>query len=707
MTVRQHLPGAALLGAAVAVAIFLRFVALGEPSYWLDEILGQVVMNRAASFPFWRWLTGVHAQHGPLYYATQLAAASVGTTEWLGRLPAALFGVATVPALWIAAHRATADRAAATASAMLLAASPLHVYYSREARPYALLVLLTTLLLLAILRGSRVPAAIIAVLMLYTTVGSATALAAAAGAALIAAFTQRDAGLRRKQFFVAAIAATALAFVPLLYRQAGGEDPPAPFPPLAAGFLDDLIRGLGVTALNSEVAGRAAYVIAALALIGAADLLRRNRDAGFVTVVMCVLPIVISVIALRLNEHFFAMRYVIPALPAYLLLAGAGIAALVRCTGRWSIVPAAIAAALVMSQTWTAARNDSFQKLDWRQIAQTIWNHSKPGDLVIAAEPWSEVSLRHYLMQLPPRVKLVHIFAAEVADVQRRTTRASWLVTAGFTSIPESRNWMCGYPVVLASSLENFRMHFATPEIAGNGTWFYSEGWGNPERDFRWATAERATITIPRWSSRDDVLRMRVLPVAAGQTMRVALNGHAIADLALPHEWTEQSFNAPARLWIDGVNTLTFDFAFVRVPGAADQRALAAAFADIEIGEPFVRLPALIDVKTAWRNTKTNFPPERLDREAVVPLIARLGFHPETVWPMLERGEVRLENLAETVTWGSDCQNDRLFLKNAFAALLARAPAPHEERELLALPRARIPGRMVKWPEFRDAITKP
>ena len=214
----QQIASAALLAAIVAVAIFLRFDNLGGPSYWLDEILGQIVMARSAELPFWRWLGGVHPQHGPLYYLTQLLGRAAGEGEWAGRLCAALFGTATVPLLWITARRATGDTVTAAACALLLAVSPLHVYYSREARPYALLILLTTALLLAILMRAPILAGGLVVLMAYTSVGSAAALVAAVIGALVAAQLQSDPESRRTQRIIALAAAISLTLLPLLYR---------------------------------------------------------------------------------------------------------------------------------------------------------------------------------------------------------------------------------------------------------------------------------------------------------------------------------------------------------------------------------------------------------------------------------------------------------------------------------------------------------
>jgi hypothetical protein len=680
------------LAAIVVVAAYLRFEALGEPSYWLDEILHQHLTTRAAAQPWWRWATALHDEHGSLYYLTQLATRLFGTSEAAGRSAAAFFGVATIPLMWFASR-------STRAAAVLLAVSPLHVYYSREARGYALLMFLTAALVAVMLKARSLTLLCVTLAaMLYTAAVAAPIVGSALLVAVLCALRTRE----RWYWQAAAASAVTLVLFRVVYAANPVEDVTWPgFPGLSADLFDLLLRTFTVSALGNSIGGRVAVAMLILAIVGAVATARRNVTDAIVLTGMTVVPLVAAIASLRVFDHFFAVRYVTPALIGFVLLAAAGISAIVR----WEAA-AFLAATVIASQTWAAARNDSFQKLDWRQIARTIWTYAKPGEIIIAAEPWSEVSLRYYLDQLPPRAGLVGISSRIVADGQRRLRPGVWLVTAGFNPNAEARVWMCGYPLVLGSTLEDFRLHYASAYVEANATWLYSDGWADAEPKFRWATAKRSTITIPRWSAYDEVIRMRVLPSAPGQTMRVSLNGHLIDEVTLPHEWTDLTLNAPASAWINGENTLAFDFAFVRVPGGSDHRTLAVAFESIRIGGPFSRLPALIDAKTSWRNSKTNFPAATLDRDGVVPLIARLGFHPQTVWPLLESGEVRLENLAETAAWGPDCQSDREFLKKAFAALLNRAPAPHEEKELLALPRQRIPGRMVKWPEFRDVVVK-
>ena len=143
-----------LLAAIVAVAAFLRFDGLGEPSYWLDEILHQQSdATRAAAQPWWRWLTALHDEHGSLYYLTQLATRLFGTSEAAGRSAAALFGVATIPLVWFAVEIARAPprscwrfRRCTSITAARLAG-------------YALLMFLTAALIVVLLRARSLAAA--------------------------------------------------------------------------------------------------------------------------------------------------------------------------------------------------------------------------------------------------------------------------------------------------------------------------------------------------------------------------------------------------------------------------------------------------------------------------------------------------------------------------------------------------------------------
>jgi mannosyltransferase len=674
------------LAVILAAAAFVRFDALHQPSYWLDEILYDQLTEESARGPWWQWLTTSRAEHAGLYYFTQ----------WIlpPRVAAALFGLATIVAVFFIAR--IVEPRAAIPAAIVLAISPLHVYYSREARSYALLMLLTALLMWILLRGrSLLALGAVLLAMLYTAALSAPVIIAGFAISVACALLTKQ-----RWYWRAAIAcAVTLPLFRLLYTAKPYEDPAwPPFPPLDAQLFETLLRTFTLSALGTGGRVWVGLVIVAFAVAGAVMLVRRNVVHAIVVIGLTLLPLGAALASLKVFDHFFAGRYVTPALIGLVLLIAIGIS-------RFEMA-GVVVALLIGTQTWTAARTESLQKLDWRAIAQMIWTHAKPGQLVVTAEPWSEVSLKYYLDQLPPRLETVHIFAPNVAEVQRLTRKGVWLVSAGFAPDPAVKSWMCQFPILLASPLESFRLHYASVMVDRNAGFFFDNGWADAEGSFRWATSRRATITIPRWSTHEGTISFRVQPMAhdslPDQTMRVSLNGNLLGDVTLPRGWSEQSFAVPRKFWIAGENTLAFDFGHAVAPAsldakASDRRTLAASFESIDAGGPLIRITSLLE----RREEETRFPPNRLRREAVIALIDRVGFDPNVVWPRLAKGELRLDDLAETLTWEEACGRD---LRTAFLALLEREPASHELRELGALPRERAIGRMLKWDEFRDRV---
>src|SRR5881275_870863 len=125
-----------LLAAIVIFGAVLRFSRLAVPSLWLDEILDYDVATKLTHEPLWRWLTGFASEHGPLFFATELAGRFAHAPEFAARFAPALFGVAAV---LIAGVLKTGTRdegrgnfgasAESLTFALLLAGSPLAIYY--------------------------------------------------------------------------------------------------------------------------------------------------------------------------------------------------------------------------------------------------------------------------------------------------------------------------------------------------------------------------------------------------------------------------------------------------------------------------------------------------------------------------------------------------------------------------------------------------
>src|SRR3954447_17909659 len=186
-----------LLAAIVIFGAVLRFGGLAIPSLWLDEILDYDVATKLTHEPLWRWLTGFASEHGPLFFASELAGRFAHAPEFAARFAPAVFGVAAVVVAALTTGTRDEERGENLTFALLLAGSPLAIYYSREARPYALLILLATLMLAAFLRASAPPREpvlpfVIPLIALFTTSGAAPLLVASALTAAIAfAMTRR------------------------------------------------------------------------------------------------------------------------------------------------------------------------------------------------------------------------------------------------------------------------------------------------------------------------------------------------------------------------------------------------------------------------------------------------------------------------------------------------------------------------------------
>ncbi len=140
-------------GLTIAAAL-LRVATLGVQSYHHDEV---VTAGRILSGDFGQAMNAVGYSESapPLYYAlawfwTQLT----GTGEFGLRSISALAGVATVPVAYLVGVELRGRRAGLM-SAALVAVNPMLLWYSQEARAYALLALLTSVALLFCIRALR------------------------------------------------------------------------------------------------------------------------------------------------------------------------------------------------------------------------------------------------------------------------------------------------------------------------------------------------------------------------------------------------------------------------------------------------------------------------------------------------------------------------------------------------------------------------
>lgn len=143
-------------GALFLIAPALRLYGLGQESLWADEFytlwtsggdsVGGVLAEVERSNP-----------HPPLYFVLlHVIIALFGDSPWALRFPSALAGAMAVPFVYMMGRLLAPERrGVAMTLGVLFAISPMHLWYSQEARAYSLQVLLELMTVVALLWAYR------------------------------------------------------------------------------------------------------------------------------------------------------------------------------------------------------------------------------------------------------------------------------------------------------------------------------------------------------------------------------------------------------------------------------------------------------------------------------------------------------------------------------------------------------------------------
>jgi mannosyltransferase len=219
-----------------------------------------------------------------------------------------------------------------------------------------------------------------------------------------------------------------------------------------------------------EIEFRAGWLFFLTAVGGGAWLLvdRRRRGVGILLAVLALVP-VFGLFALSLRNSVFSDRYVIVALPAYLILIAIGFVALSR--SRFGMAPAVIVAAALLAYTWVPLdevnRSSIAQKEDWRGAYAWIAEEAEPND-VFLMHPGYMISTLAYYGQRDERlaghpVATIPSFAPDwmtrevMVDIMREEHGAStrfWLIESP-DRVPfedpddQLERWLVGTGVVL------------------------------------------------------------------------------------------------------------------------------------------------------------------------------------------------------------------------------------------------------------------
>ncbi|HEY1775089.1 MAG TPA: glycosyltransferase family 39 protein [Solirubrobacteraceae bacterium] len=394
MTARRRDAWTWAVVAVVVAGAVIRFATLDVQSMWLDEAVTHSLVTRS----FGAMLSAIpHSESTPpLYYVLEWVWARVFGFGAVGlRSLSALFGIATIVVLAAIAGR-FGGRRAALAAAAAATFSPLLIWYSQEARAYALLVLLCALTVLCLVRSDWR--------------GWALAAAAALGTHYFAVFIVIPEALwllwrhgrrsRRAALSLAAVAVVGAALLPLAIVQASGN---------RARFISATGLGSRTVAVPKQfLVGYATpgatvlTVLAVLAALGLALSLRR-RDGHLLALaaIAVVVPIALAVF----GADYVITRNLIMAMVPLVALAGVA-ASRTRLAGP-ALIGLLCAVGVVAFVGVELTPGD--QRDDWRGVGNAM-GPALLGPRVVVVDPSDGApALRLYvkLKRVPPSLGTV------------------------------------------------------------------------------------------------------------------------------------------------------------------------------------------------------------------------------------------------------------------------------------------------------------
>ena len=400
-----------LLVVITLIAIALRAYHIGS-DLWLDEITPIVDYGH---MPFAQVL-GTYLRTNNHLLNTLLIKLSIGAfgeSEWSVRLPAMLFGAATVPLFyWIG--RLALSRWASVASALVLAVSYHHVFFSQNARGYSAYLffgLLTSGVLIRALaddRGWRWCLYVVAIVLGFASLANMVFVLAAhvmlGAAAVVAVRTRGGSGLplvRRLalvfgasgflsfQLYAAPLPEMYAVISHLYVREATG------FAPLSMEFLREVVRGV-----SAGFGGVLPTIV--LLVLGAAGVSILFRASWLLTAALGLPPILTAVFlvarGLSFSPRFFLLLVPLTIL-AVMAAAEAPLSALLgRRQSRGVLHPrraALLGAVLALASLASLPRYYRTPKQSYREALAYLERNHGPGDRVVVIYA-AEGGFRYY-----------------------------------------------------------------------------------------------------------------------------------------------------------------------------------------------------------------------------------------------------------------------------------------------------------------------
>jgi mannosyltransferase len=389
------------------VGTLFRFHLLGTKSLWLDEAMS-VSFVRLPGSSFWTLLSGREGNMA-FYYVLLRGWFHLGDSEFAVRSLSVLFGIATLPAIYLLGSRFV-NRTAGIMAAALLAAHSFHVRYSQEARSYSLLLLLLVLSTYFFLLLVQAPHnkqywlayIVFTVLAVYAHVFAILVIASQWLSLRLP--TLRNIGLRRLVSTATLLTLLISPMIVFVFFDDRGQLDWIPRPTIKI-FLDTLrnLTGNFLLGHSNELERDGLLILYAVCFaFGVLGLIffDRSQNASYgqrlfirVMSLWFLFPIA-ATLCISVLKPLFIARYMIICVPAVVLLASYGIDAMshIRVRGHWFAAGTFIF--IVAFSLWATQRyyGSRFWDSQWDSISKDILTAQQANDaimfVILAREPY-------------------------------------------------------------------------------------------------------------------------------------------------------------------------------------------------------------------------------------------------------------------------------------------------------------------------------
>jgi 4-amino-4-deoxy-L-arabinose transferase-like glycosyltransferase len=313
------------IAALTAIAFVAALYRLGAKGLWVDEAFSANYARMDLS-GLWRVVSGQDPNMGLYYVLLHFWTRAFGTNEAALRSLSAIVGALAIPFAVLLGTRLF-GRTAGLVAGLLLALNPFFLQYEQIARSYSLAVLLVLASCYAFVLALENPTRMRLLVYVLTSALSVyahyfAALILLAQAATLVAFAPRQ--LVRGRWLAVAGAMIALSIPAGVFASEAGS---SGVEWIGTPSFGDLLR------VPSGITGGTglAILLSVLAVYGFIHAMGAHRrwQAEFVAAWLFV-PVALDFIASRFGHSLFVAHYLIVVLPALLLLAAVGVAALPR-----------------------------------------------------------------------------------------------------------------------------------------------------------------------------------------------------------------------------------------------------------------------------------------------------------------------------------------------------------------------------------------